>query len=99
MKTEKVNPFPSSKLDFQNDTEKAIFNGRRYFKLGKKMKTEDCNLAAPNYLAAHLFLRSSRCSNKPMRFLNEADSWFHFFFCPITSSPKVIAQAYVLQIQ
>ena len=47
MKIEKVNHFPPSKLDFQNDTEKAILNGRRYFKLGKKMKTEDCNFGAP----------------------------------------------------
>ena len=34
MKIEKVNPFPSSKLDFQNVTKKVILNGRRYFKLG-----------------------------------------------------------------
>jgi len=33
---QKVNPFPPSKLDFQNDSEKAILNGRRYLKLERK---------------------------------------------------------------
>jgi hypothetical protein len=65
---QKVNPFPPSKLDFQNDSEKAILNGRRYLKLEKKMETEYCKPGQPQLSRSAFLPTQQQMLQQPMRF-------------------------------
>jgi len=43
------------------------------------MKTEDCNLGAPQLSRSAFLPTQQQMLQQPMSFLNEADSWFHVF--------------------
>jgi len=43
------------------------------------MKTEVCNLGAPQLSRSAFLPTQQQMLQQPMSFLNEADSWFHFF--------------------